>query len=95
MNQSQAVNRVAVLSAGNGGITFAAHLLDQGVEWVSLYNRSPFRLEPIHANGNRIFARGEIGGEKGREMQLALVTGDPVEAILGVDFIVSSKASVE
>ena len=88
MNQSQAVNRVAVLSAGNGGITFAAHFLDQGVEWVSLYNRSPSRLEPIRANGNRIFARGEIGGEKGAELELALVTGDPVEAIQGADFIV-------
>jgi opine dehydrogenase len=88
MNQSQAVNRAAVLSAGNGGITFAAHLLDQGVEWVSLYNRSPFRLEPIQSNGDRIYARGKIGGDKGRQMQLALVTGDPVEAIEGVDFIV-------
>jgi opine dehydrogenase len=88
MYLSQSVKRAAVLSAGNGGITFAAHLLDQGVEWVSLYNRSPFRLESIQANGDRIYARGEIGGEEGREMQLALVTGDPVEAIQDVDFIV-------
>ena len=86
--KNQTVHRVAVLSAGNGGITFAAHLLDHGVDWVSLYNRSPERLEPIRANGNRIFSRGVIGGQDGIEMPLALVTGDPVEAIEGVDFIV-------
>ena len=82
------VNRVAVLSAGNGGITFAAHFLEAGVEEVTLYNRSPERLDPIRANDNRIFARGKIGSAAGREMQLALVTGDPVEAIAGADFIV-------
>lgn len=82
------VNRVAVLSAGNGGITFAAHFLEAGVEEVTLYNRSPERLDPIRANDNRIFARGKIGTEAGHELQLALVTGDPVEAIEGADFIV-------
>jgi hypothetical protein len=86
---SKAINRVAVLSAGNGGITFAAHLLEVGgVEWVSLYNRSQNRLDPIRANNNRIFARGVIGGVSGREFQLALVTGDPVEAIQGADLII-------
>jgi opine dehydrogenase len=59
-----------------------------GVEEVSLYNRSPERLDPIRANGNRIFSRGIIGGEEGMEMQLALVTDNPVEAIDGADFIV-------
>ena len=88
MSKIDPVSRVAVLSAGNGGITFAAHFLENGVEWVSLYNRSPNRLEPIRANGNRIFARGEIGGEKGCEMQLALVSGDPVEAVREADLIV-------
>jgi len=84
-----AVTRVAVLGAGNGGITFAAHFLETpGIEWVSLYNRSPGRLEPIRANGNRIFARGEIGGPEGKEMQLDLVTGDPVEAAQGADLII-------
>ena len=83
------IKRVAVLSAGNGGITFAAHFLEKGdVEWVSLYNRSAYRLDPIKANQNRIFARGEIGGEEGHEFQLALVTDDPVEAIRGVDLII-------
>jgi opine dehydrogenase len=82
------INRVAVLSAGNGGITFAAHFLEKGVESVTLYNRSSNRLEPIIANGNRIFARGEVGGPEGREMQLDLVTNNPVEAIDGADFIV-------
>ena len=82
------IKRVAVLSAGNGGITFAAHFLEEGVESVTLYNRSPYRLEPIHANGDRIFARGEIGGPEGKEMQLDLVTTNPVEAIQGADFIV-------
>jgi opine dehydrogenase len=82
------IQRVAVLSAGNGGITFAAHFLEKGVESVTLYNRSPNRLEPIKANGNRIFARGEIGSPEGREMQLDLVTNDPVAAIDGADFIV-------
>lgn len=83
-----AIQKVAVLSAGNGGITFAAHFIEHGVEWVSLYNRSPERLEPIRQNGNRIFARGVIGGEEGTEMQLACVTGDPIEAIDEADFIV-------
>lgn len=84
-----AIKRIAVLSAGNGGITFAAHFLEVGdVDWVSLYNRSQNRLEPIRANQNRIFARGEIGGQEGREFQLSIVTGDPIEAIKGVDFIV-------
>lgn len=82
------IRRVAVLSAGNGGITFAAHFLEKGVESVALYNRSANRLEPIKANGNRIFARGEIGGPGGREMKLDLVTTDPVAAIEGADFIV-------
>jgi opine dehydrogenase len=82
------IERIAVLSAGNGGITFCSHFLEMGVKQVSLYNRSPERLVPIQANGNRIFARGAIGGEKGREMQLALVTTDPVEAIQEADFIV-------
>ncbi len=86
---SDGIKRVAVLSAGNGGITFAAHFLEKGdVEWVSLYNRSANRLEPIRDNQNCIFARGEIGGDKGREFQLAVVTNDPVEAIKGVDLII-------
>lgn len=89
MNQSGGnIKRVTVLSAGNGGITFAAHFLDQHIESVNLYNRSPYRLEPIHANGDRIFTRGEIGGPKGKEMQLDLVTSDPVQAIEGAQFIV-------
>lgn len=83
------IKRVAVLGAGNGGITFAAHFRETpGVEWISLYNRSRARLEPIWDNDNRIFARGEIGGPEGREMPLDLVTGDPVEAARGADFIV-------
>ncbi|MBC8504683.1 MAG: NAD/NADP octopine/nopaline dehydrogenase family protein [Anaerolineales bacterium] len=83
------IKRVAVLSAGNGGITFAAHFLEKGdVEWVSLYNRSSYRLDPIRENQNRIFARGEIGGDEGREYPLAVVTNDPVEAIQGVDLII-------
>ena len=89
MNRKEkAVERVAVLSAGNGGITFAAHFLTSGVEWVSLYNRSSQRLIPIHASGKRIFARGVIGGEQGVELQLARVTGNPVAAIDGVDLII-------
>ncbi len=84
-----AIKRVGVLGAGNGGITFAAHFLDTpGVEWVSLYNRSPARREPICARGNRIFSRGEIGGPGGKEMKLALVTGDPVEASRDADLII-------
>ncbi len=83
------IKRVAVLSAGNGGITFAAHFLEKGdVEWLSLYNRSSYRLDPIRENGNRIFARGEIGGEAGREFPLAMVTNDPVAAIQDVDLII-------
>ena len=82
------IKRVAVLSAGNGGITFAAHFLEEGVESVTLYNRSPNRLESIQANGNRIFARGEICGPEGKTLQLDLVTTDPVQAIQGADFIV-------
>ena len=83
------IKRVAVLSAGNGGITFAAHFLEKGdVQWVSLYNRSSYRLDPIRENDDRIFSRGEIGGDEGREYQLALVTSDPVEAIKGVDLII-------
>ena len=85
---SSPVNKVAVLSAGNGGITFAAHFLEAGVEEVTLYNRSPERLDPIRDNDNRIFARGKIGSEDGSELELALVTGDPVKAIEGADFIV-------
>lgn len=88
-NANKAIKGVAVLSAGNGGITFAAHLLEVGgVEWVSLYNRSQNRLNPIRANNNRIFARGVIGGVAGREFQLALITGDPVDAIQGADLII-------
>jgi opine dehydrogenase len=45
-------------------------------------------LDPIRANGNKIFARGVIGGEEGTEMQLDLATTDPVKAIQGADFIV-------
>ena len=82
------VESVAVLSAGNGGITFAAHFLSYGVPRVSLYNRSPYRLVPIKANNNRIFSRGIIGGETGEEYQLSVVTDNPVEAIDGTDFIV-------
>ena len=82
------INRIAVLSAGNGGITFAAHFLEEGIESVTLYNRSPNRLKPIQANGNCIFARGEICGPEGKILQLDLVTTDPVEAIQGADFIV-------
>lgn len=88
MKDPQVVKRVAVLSAGNGGITFAAHFMEMGIKQVALYNRSPYRLEPIQANGNRIFARGEIGGSEGTCMQLTLVTGDAVEAVEGADFIV-------
>jgi opine dehydrogenase len=85
----QSVGRVAVLGAGNGGITFAAHFSQApGVEWISLYNRSLERLEPIWARGNQIFARGEIGGKAGREIKLDLVTGDPVKAAKDADLIV-------
>lgn len=86
---SDGIKRVAVLSAGNGGITFAAHFLEDGnVDWVSLYNRSQNRLDPIRANGNRIFARGEIGGEDGRVFQLGLVTDEPEKAIEGAELII-------
>ena len=85
---NKSVEKVAILSAGNGGITFAAHFLSSNVPYVSLYNRSSYRLDPIRVNNNHIFSRGIIGGEEGEEYKLSLVTGDPVEAIEDVDFIV-------
>jgi opine dehydrogenase len=90
MNQQAVgtIKRIAVLGAGNGGITFAAHFRSTpGVEWVSLYNRSRGRLESIWANDNRIYARGEIGGADGQAMVLDLVTSDPVQAASSADLI--------
>lgn len=73
--------RIAVLGAGHGGQTMAAHLGLMGCE-VSLYNRSADRIEPIKLTQS-IELTGQIEGVG----KLALITTDIEEAIREAELI--------
>ncbi len=75
--------RFAILGAGHGGQAMAAHLAYMGFT-VSLYNRSPERLEPIRARGG-ITLDGVVEGFG----HIPLITTDIAEAIADVDVIMA------
>lgn len=77
-----AIERVAVLGAGNGGCAAAADLGGRGYE-VRLYNRSPERLAPIMERGGleKLGATGE------GFVELPLVTTDVEKATSGADLV--------
>jgi opine dehydrogenase len=77
-----AIRSVAVLGAGNGGCAAAADLGSRGYE-IRLFNRSPGRLAAIAERGglNKVGATGE------GFVELAVVTTDLAEAVLGADLV--------
>lgn len=75
--------RFAVLGAGHGGQAMAGHLAYMGFK-VSLYNRSPERLEPIIARGG-ITINGVVEGF-GR---IHTVTTDIAEALSEADIVMA------
>jgi opine dehydrogenase len=73
--------RFAIIGAGNGGQTFAAHLGLLGFP-VSLFDIEPEKVEALRSAG-RIVVSGALTGE----VCIRLVTGDLAEAMDGADLI--------
>jgi opine dehydrogenase len=76
--------RIAILGAGNGGQSSAAHLA-LGGHPVSLYDRYPEALEAFR-DSRRLTASGEVQGEA----LLSLVTSDLCAAVDGAELILVS-----
>jgi opine dehydrogenase len=74
------IRSVAVLGAGNGGCAAAADLASRGFE-VRLFNRSRERLGPLMQRGG-LDREGAVGEGF---VELALITDDLAEAVLGAD----------
>jgi opine dehydrogenase len=71
-----AVERIAVLGAGPGGIAGAAALSRRGFN-VSLFNRSQERIEPLQAAGG-VWIEGDLGEE---HVPIETITSDIAEAL--------------
>ncbi len=78
-------NRFAVVGAGNGGKTMAAHLAHMGFT-VTLYNRTPEHVEIIKKRGGIELESEEEGGPHGFA-RIAKVTSDLREALKASDVI--------
>lgn len=75
---SKAIERIAVLGAGPGGIAGAASLARRGFD-VSLFNRSPERIAAVEAAGGV-----EIEGDLGEEfVPIPTITSHVAEAVAG------------
>ncbi len=74
-----------VIGAGHGGKAMAAHLALMGFP-VTLYNRTPERIEIIKKRGGIELDSGDEGGPRGF-CTLAKVTSDMDEAIKGADVL--------
>ena len=84
-----AVRHIAILGAGNAGKTFAAHLRRApGVEQITLYDYYPQYLEAIAARGNRVRARGAVGGPAGTEAPIDRLSADAAAAVADADLII-------
>ena len=57
---ASAIERVAIIGAGNGGCAAAADLVKSGFD-VRLYGRSPSTIEPLVARGG-VEYEGVLGG---------------------------------
>lgn len=78
-------NRFAVVGAGNGGKTMAAHLAHMGFT-VTLYNRTPEHVEIIKKRGGIELESEQEGGPHGFA-RIAKVTSDLREALKASDVI--------
>ena len=79
--------RLAILGAGNGGCAAAADLGRRGFD-VRLWSRSPERLAPLRERGGV-----EYTGVLGEGFTpLAVITGDPAEAMDGAELVVLTVA---
>jgi len=74
-------NTIAVLGAGNGGLTMAGHLAIKGVN-VRLWNRSAARIAPLKRSKTIQMVSDREGLPTGKG-KLATVTADAKEAIAG------------
>ncbi|MGQ9456628.1 MAG: NAD/NADP octopine/nopaline dehydrogenase family protein [Armatimonadota bacterium] len=84
--EHKAYPKFAVAGAGHGGTAMAGHLSLMGFD-VSLYNRSPERLEPIKLAGG-IEIVSDLGcGLPAGFAKLEVITTDPQEAISGRQII--------
>ena len=79
------IERVLIMGAGPGGIAAAAGLSRRGYT-VSLYNRTPERIQPLQARGG-VEIEGDIGEEF---VPLAAVTTDLAQAITGAQLIATA-----
>jgi opine dehydrogenase len=75
--------RVTVLGAGPGGIAGAAALARQGFD-VSLFSRSPERVEPLAQEGG-VWIEGDLGDEF---VPLPTITTDVAEAVPGREIVI-------
>jgi opine dehydrogenase len=73
-----AIERIAILGAGPGGIAAAAVLARDGFD-VSLFNRSPERVAPLVAAGG-VGIEGDLGQEF---VRIPTITTDMAEAVTG------------
>jgi len=74
--------RIAILGAGPGGIAGAAALSRRGFD-VSLFNRSPARIEPLVA-ASGVSIDGDLGEEF---VRIPTITTDIAEAVSGRDIV--------
>jgi len=79
---SAAVERVAILGAGPGGIAAAAVLARDGYD-VSLFNRSPARIKPLVEAGG-VGIEGDLGEEF---VRIPTITTDIADAVAGRDVV--------
>jgi opine dehydrogenase len=77
-----AVERIAILGAGPGGIAAAAVLSRDGYD-VSLFNRSPERITPLVEVGG-VSIEGDLGEEF---VPIPTITTDIAEAVAGSDVV--------
>jgi opine dehydrogenase len=77
------IERIAVLGAGPGGVAGAAVLARRGFD-VSLFNRSPARLEPLAAAGG-VAIEGDLGKEF---VRIPTITTDMSEAVAGSQLVI-------
>ena len=78
--------RFCVMGAGHGGTAMAAHLAPMGFD-VTLYNRSPGRLEPIAERGGIELTAPDVNWIAPGEGELRRVTTDPGEALGESDLV--------
>ena len=83
--------KVAIVGAGNGGLTACADLKERGFE-VSLFESDKFckDLDFIKKEGGLYLCEGEIGsseGEKGKFIEIDLISDDINEVIKGAEVV--------